>query len=98
MSRLSRRARRRSCPYVVGSMAAHVVLPWIHRVFSNLKTWELGVYHGFRGKDLQSYLDEFVFRFNLRRSRHTAFSSLFSIAIAAKPITYKMLTEPDAGE
>ena len=43
-------------------MAAHVVLPWTHRVFSNLKTWALGVYHGLRDKHLQSYLDEFVFR------------------------------------
>ena len=85
-------------PHVVGAMAAHVVLPWIHRVFSNLKTWALGVYHGLRDKHLQSYLDEFVFRFNRRRSRHAAFSSLFSIALAAKPITYKMLIEPDAGE
>jgi ISXO2-like transposase domain/Transposase zinc-ribbon domain len=24
---------------VVGSMAAHVVLPWVHRVFANLKRW-----------------------------------------------------------
>ena len=68
-------------------MAAHVVLPWTHRVFSNLKTWALGVYHGLRDKHLQSYLDEFVFRFNRRRSRHAAFSSLFTIALAAKPVT-----------
>jgi hypothetical protein len=31
-------------------------------VFSNLKTWALGVYHGLRRKHLQAYLDEFVFR------------------------------------
>ena len=37
-------------PHVVGNMAAHIVLPWIHRVFSNLKTWALGVYHGLRRK------------------------------------------------
>jgi hypothetical protein len=24
-------------PHVVGKMAAHVVLPWAHRIFSNLK-------------------------------------------------------------
>ena len=47
-------------------MAAHVVLPWIHQLFSNLKGWARGVYHGLRGKHLQSYLDEFVFRFNRR--------------------------------
>ncbi len=47
-------------PRVIGAMAAHVVLPWIHRVFSNLKTWALGVYHGRRLKHLQSYLDAFT--------------------------------------
>jgi hypothetical protein len=34
-----------------------VVLPWMHRVFSNLKTWALEGYHGLRPKYLQSYLD-----------------------------------------
>ena len=49
-------------PHVIGPMAAHVVLPWVHRVFANLKTWALGVYHGLRRPHLQAYLDEFVFR------------------------------------
>ena len=49
-------------PHVIGTMAAHLVLPWVHRVFSNLKTWALGVYHGLRAKHLQAYLDEFVLR------------------------------------
>jgi hypothetical protein len=26
---------------VVGKMAAHVLLPWIHRVFANFKRWRL---------------------------------------------------------
>ncbi len=46
----------------------HVVLPSVHRVFSNLKTWALGVYHGFKAQHLQTYLDEFTFRFNRRRN------------------------------
>jgi ISXO2-like transposase domain len=33
-------------PRVVGTMAGHVVLPWIHRAFSLLKGWALGTYHG----------------------------------------------------
>ncbi len=82
-------------PHVIGPMAAHVVLPWIHRVFANLKTWALGVYHGLRPKHLQSYLDEFTFRFNRRHARHAAFHSLLGIAMRAKPITYKMLISPD---
>jgi hypothetical protein len=56
----------------LGPMAAHIALPWIHRLFSNLKRWGLGVYHGLRKTNLQHYLDEFVFRFNRRRTRHAA--------------------------
>jgi transposase-like protein len=83
-------------PRVVGKMAAHIVLPWAHRVFSNLKVWALGVYHGLRRRDLQSYLDEFVFRFNRRRTRHAAFRSLLGIAAGHAPLTYKMLISPEA--
>ena len=82
-------------PHVVGKMAAHIVLPWVHRVFSNLKTWALGVYHGLRRKHLKSYLDEFVFRFNRRRTPHAAFRSLLGIGIAIRPTTYNMLISPD---
>jgi len=66
-------------------MAAHIVLPWVHRIFSNLKVWALGVYHGLRRKHLQSYLDEFVFRFNRRRNRHAAFRSLLGFAAGHQP-------------
>ena len=82
--------------HTVGAMAAHVVLPWIHQTFSNLKGWARGVYHGLRAKHLQSYLDEFVFRFNRRRTRQAAFRSLFTIATHAKPLTYNILKQPEA--
>jgi ISXO2-like transposase domain len=59
----------------LGPMAAHIALPWIHRLFSNLKRWGLDVYHGLRKTNLQHYLDEFVFRFNRRRTRHAAFDT-----------------------
>ena len=78
-------------------MAAHIVLPWVHRIFSNLKIWALGVYHGLRRKYLQSYLDEFVFRFNRRRTRHAAFRSLIGIAAGHQPFPYKMLISPEEG-
>ena len=83
-------------PHTVGKMAAHIVLPWTHRVFSNLKTWALGVYHGLRREHLQSYLDEFVFRFNRRHHRHASFRSLLAIAAGHAPLTYKMLVSPEA--
>ena len=37
--------------HVVGK---NLVLPWIHQVFSNLKGWARGVYHGLRRKHLQA--------------------------------------------
>jgi transposase-like protein len=83
-------------PHTVGAMAAHIVLPWAHRVFSNLKRWGLGVYHGLRKKHLQSYLDEFVFRFNRRHTRHAAFRSLLGIGTAVRTTTYNMLIKPEA--
>jgi hypothetical protein len=83
-------------PHTVGNMAAHIVLPWAHRAFSNLKTWALGVYHGLRRKHLQRYLDEFVFRFNRRRNRHSAFDTLIGISTLLKPATYNMLIAPEA--
>ena len=69
---------------------------WVHRAFSNAKTWALGVYHGLRRQHLQSYLEEFVFRFNRRRTRHAAFRSLLAIALVRKPLTYNMLIMPEA--
>src|SRR5689334_3424252 len=42
---------------------ASVLLPRVHRTFSNLKTWLRGTHHGVSGRHLPSYVDEFVFRF-----------------------------------
>jgi hypothetical protein len=76
---------------VIGPLAAHAFMPWIHRVFSNLKRWGMGVYHGFRHKYLQAYLDEFVFRWNRRRSYSTAFDTLLGIGTRLKPMPLKQL-------
>jgi len=83
-------------PHVIGKMAAHIVLPWSHRLFSNLKRWALGVYHGLRQKHLQSYLDEFIFRFNRRRSRPATFMRLLGLCARLGSTTYNMLTAPEA--
>ena len=89
-------------PKVVGETPAHLVLPWIHRVFANAKRWALGVYHGLREKHLQAGpwpragepdpgLDEFVFRFNRRRTPHAAFERLLGLGLTLEPATYQML-------
>jgi hypothetical protein len=56
----------------------------------------LSVYRGPRRKHLQSYLNEFVFRFNRRRTRHAAFRSLLAIAATRQPLPYTMLISPEA--
>ena len=78
-------------PKVIGPMAAHVVLPWAHRIFANAKRWALGVYHGLRRQHLQAYLDEFVFRFNRRHTPAAAFARLLDLSLAHRPATYQML-------
>jgi hypothetical protein len=78
-------------PRVIGAMAAHIVMPWIHRVFSNLKRMAMGVYHGFRRKYLQAYLDEFVFRWNRRRHYAVSFDSLLGIGIEVGPMSLRRL-------
>ena len=69
-------------PRTIGKMAAHAVMPWIHRVFANLKRMGLGVFHGFRRKYLNAYLNEFVFRWNRRRSYRSTFDRLIGIGLA----------------
>ena len=72
-----------------------LVLPWVYRVLASLRTWALGVYSGLRRQHLQSYLDEFVFRYNRRRSRLAAFRSILGISVAIKPATCNMLIAPE---
>ncbi len=81
---------------VVGGRPAHEVLRWIHRVFSNLKRWAMGVYHGLRRKHAQRYLDEFVFRWNRRRHRRTSFDRLLGLGLGLPPATYRDLTDTAA--
>jgi transposase-like protein len=50
---------------------AHVNLPRVHRVFSLLKRWLLGTHQGaVSRKHLQSYLEEYTFRFNRRTAKN----------------------------
>src|SRR3954466_7705245 len=78
-------------PKVVGDAPAHLVLPWIHRVFANAKRWALGVYHGLRRQHLQTYLDEFVFRSNRRRTPAAAFERPLGPAVALQPAPHQRL-------
>src|SRR5665213_304941 len=74
-------------PRVVGKAAGHVILPWIHRVFSLLQRWALGTYHGLRRRHIDTYLNEFVFRYNRRFYRHVSFETILGLAANAPPIS-----------
>ena len=50
-------------------------LHWLHTALSNAKAFLVGTYHG-RCLHLQSYLDEFCFRFNRRHSGSQLFARL----------------------
>ncbi len=74
-------------PRVVGKAAGHVVLPWIHRIFSLMKRWALGTYHGLRRRHIDTYLNEFVFRYNRRFYRHVSFETILGLAANRPPIS-----------
>ncbi len=69
---------------------AHVSLPGVHRLASLLKRWILGTHQGSVDPEhLQSYLEEFTFRFNRRtsRSRGLVFRRLLEQSVVTEPIT-----------
>ncbi len=70
---------------------AEQYLPIIHLVFSNLKTWLVGIHHGVSHQHLQAYLNEFTFRFNRRFYPFNAFRSLLGIAGDTSAPTYAEL-------
>jgi len=68
----------------------------IHRAFGNLKTWLNGTHHGVDPKYLQNYLDEFVFRFNRRKTPMAAFQTLLGLAAQKVPVGYEKMTLRDS--
>ncbi len=74
---------------------AHVSMPGVHRVATLLKRWILGTHQGsLTPAHLQSYLEEYTFRFNRRSSdsRGLVFRRLMEQAVVAGPLTEAELT------
>lgn len=70
------------------------LLPNVHRIASLLKRWLLGTHQSYLNKGyLEYYLDEFVFRFNRRKSgsRGKLFHTLIYQAMNHEPITFQNL-------
>ena len=58
------------------------LLHWLHIMVSNAKAFISGIYHGLPKDNLQSYLDEFCFRFS-RRSFGPALLDRLVLAVGA---------------
>lgn len=75
---------------------AHVSMPGAHRVASLFKRWIQGTHQGsLAAAHLQSYLEQFTFRFNRRTSssRGLAFRRLLEQTVATGPVTEADVTD-----
>lgn len=57
----------------------------LHKVISNVKAYILGTYHGLGATYIQSYFDEFCFRFNRRFNPNEIFDRLLNACALATP-------------
>jgi hypothetical protein len=60
-------------------------------VIGNVQQWLIGTYHGVSRDQLQSYLDEFVFRHNDRRQPIAAFQTLLGLGAGRTPTPYELI-------
>lgn len=60
-------------------------LKWLHTVISNAKAFVEGTYHGLGSEYLQTYLDEFCYRFNRRSFAKELFGRLLNACLASAP-------------
>lgn len=67
-------------------------LPWAHILLGNVKNFIRGTYHGVSHKHLQSYLNEFCYRFNRRFNELQITDRLLTACLSTSGITYAELT------
>jgi transposase-like protein len=76
-----------------GGKNADAVLPIVHVLFSNLKTWLNGTFHGVSKKHLPRYAREWNYRFNRRRRIADLTDFLLRRAATRSTITYRQLVD-----
>ena len=82
--------RHKATPLSQAGQSTEASMPGVHRVASLLKRWILGTHQGsVDPAHLQSYLEEFTFRFNRRSSgkRGLVFRRLIEQAVVTRPVT-----------
>jgi len=60
------------------------ILPWVHITISNAKRQLLNTFHSVKPEFLQSYLDEFCYKFNRRYFGEALFNRLLVAAVSYK--------------
>src|SRR5215471_20424564 len=73
------------------SANANAVLPIVHLLFSNVKIWLNGTFHGVSAKHLPRYAREWNYRFNRRRRIANLTDFLLRRAATRPTITYSQL-------
>jgi hypothetical protein len=86
------RSRRRGDPE---ARVDDVVVSGTQRVTYNLNTWLRGTHQGVGADQLQSYLDEFVFRFNRRFHPTSGFDTLLALVSIVARDTWEGLRGPE---
>jgi transposase-like protein len=74
-----------------GGKNADAVLTIVHVLFSNLKTWLNGTFHGVSAKHLPRYVREWNYRFNRRHRIADLTDFLLRRAASRSTITYRQL-------
>lgn len=65
-----------------GSSEKEMKFERVHKVFSDLRSWLTTTYRFIPIKHMQSYLDEFVFRYNRKNNPQKAFNDLLKIVLS----------------
>lgn len=73
------------------SKDASKILPWVHTMIANLKSWLRGTFHGVSKKHLQRYLNEFCYRTNRRFREGGLFFWLVRRTVNTPHIAYSTL-------
>jgi len=68
------------------------MLKWLHTIVGNAKAFVSGTFHGLGRKHMQSYLDEYCYRFNRRYMGGDVFSRLGLAVIRSSILRYADLT------
>ncbi|KAA6326340.1 hypothetical protein EZS27_024535 [termite gut metagenome] len=71
-------------PKVIPKKETGTVLPWVHIAISNAKRLLLAIYHDIKPEYLQSYLNEFCYKFNRRYFGEKLFDRLMTASVTYK--------------